>query len=164
MHVKGICCQWHVTFICKYIVMVVEECRCRLSACVCNQCVLVKCCKAFKVFLCERKSRVGSKKWEENSGRHSEEMRIWLLGESGDVYGWGHDGESERRGRRVMFTGWGGSEASKLLVKWKWLFSRIQDTWALRWINVSDLLSESLSERKRGRGGGGGVGGRTERS
>lgn len=45
----------------------------------------------------------------------------------------------------------GGSEASKLLVKWKWLFSRIQDTWALCWINVSDLLSESLSERKRGR-------------
>lgn len=25
----------------------------------------------------------------------------------------------------------GGSEASKLLVKLKWLFSRIQDTWAL---------------------------------
>lgn len=39
----------------------------------------------------------------------------------------------------------GGVEASRLLVKWKWLFSRIQDTWALSWINVSDLPSESLS-------------------
>lgn len=43
-----------------------------------------------------------------------------------------------------------GSEASKLLAKWKWLCSRTQDTWALHWINVSDLLSESLSERKEG--------------
>lgn len=64
----------------------------------------------------------------------------------GDLYGWGCDG-----GKREKWEGdWclrvGDRQASKLLVKWKWLFSRIQDTCALRWINVADLLSESLSE------------------
>lgn len=71
---------------------------------------------------------------------------------------WGEGGWMERaRGRgggwclRLMVAV-GGAEASRLLVKWKWLFSRIQDTWVLCWINVSDLLSESLS----GESGGGG--------
>ena len=140
----------------------------QMSLCVCVQSVFVKCFRPFKVFFLVAKLWVGRERWEDKHRpalREDEDMAVrwdgwcvWMRPwwrerekrEEGDVYGWGW--------------GLGGeSEASKLLVKWKWLFSRIQDTWALRWINVSDLLSESLSEGKRGRereAGGGGEEGR----
>lgn len=73
--------------------------------CVRNQYVLEECFRPFEVVLF--KENCLRWKWKQNSGELSARMRIQERGETADVYGWGHDGESERRGRRAMFMGGG---------------------------------------------------------